>query len=75
MKISKEKAYLLGLYYDVNFNLTPFEEWVNGLNIELEHKLVTHGDPFKTAQIALAHIEEFPRYYKELVKMEKRLKK
>ena len=44
------------------------------LNIELEHKAITHGDPFMTAQIALAHINEFPRYYRALIKMEKRLK-
>lgn len=47
---------------------TP-EEFLRGLNIELEHgKInsqtnVTNSDLIATAKIALAHLNEFPNYY------------
>ena len=53
----------------VKFNKFSKEEFVNGLNIELEHgKInsstnVTNDDILKTAKIALAHLNEFPNYY------------
>ena len=44
-----------------------------GMNAELEHRDITNGDPILTAKIALVHIKEFPTYYDELEKMEKKL--
>ena len=47
---------------------TP-EEFLSGINIELEHGLVsprtnvTNDDLIMTAKIALAHLNEFPNYY------------
>lgn len=46
-----------------------------GMAVELEHRDVTHGDLVKTARIAAAHLCESPRYYQELAKMERRLKR
>lgn len=47
---------------------TP-EEFLEGMNIELEHGLVdpetnvTNNDPLVTGKIAMAHLNEFPEYY------------
>jgi hypothetical protein len=50
-----------------------FEQLRIGIEIEREHKDITHDNVIKCARIAIAHITEFPNYYKELVKMEKKL--
>ena len=56
---------------EVDFkNFTP-EEFLSGINIELEHGLinpktnVTNDNLLLTAKIALAHLNEFPNYYNE----------
>lgn len=47
-----------------------------GMNVELEHGSrdadtdVTGDDPVATAKIALAHLREFPDYYRRLERME-----
>jgi Protein of unknown function (DUF5661) len=52
-----------------------------GMNVELEHGLhdrltnVTDDDPHLTAKIALAHLNEFPDYYKRLERMEEEAKR
>ena len=54
---------------NVNFSKFSFEDFKRGINIELEHGLknlntnVTNNDLFKTAKIALAHLNEYPNYY------------
>ena len=56
---------ILGIQFD-KFTLDDF---LLGLNIELEHGLinpktnVTNNDLILTAKIALAHLQEFPNYY------------
>lgn len=58
-------ASLLGVKFD---KFTP-EEFLEGINIELEHgKIdsetnVTNDNLILTAKIALAHLNEFPNYY------------
>lgn len=58
-------ASILGVKFD-NYTL---EEFLDGMNIELEHgtidKLtnVTNDNIITTAKIALAHLNEFPNYY------------
>lgn len=57
-------------------------QFQKGLKVELEHGTegtkegmntdVTHDDPIKTGKIALAHINEFPEYYKSLNTMEEK---
>ena len=54
---------------------TP-EEYLEGLNIELEHGVVdsetnvTSDDPLMTGKIALAHLNEAPLYYNEDIGLE-----
>lgn len=53
----------------VSFDGYTIEEFLEGINIELEHGTinqktnVTNDDLITTAKIALAHLNEFPNYY------------
>jgi hypothetical protein len=74
---AREVASKLGIdWATVEFKLECFTK---GMNVELEHGLkspetnVTNDDPVMTGKIALAHLNEFPCYYKELEEMEKDL--
>lgn len=46
-----------------------------GMEVEREHRDVTRGGVLKTAKIAAAHLCESPRYYTELKKLERKLKR
>lgn len=37
-----------------------------GMNVEAEHRDITHCDPRLAARIALAHLRERPDYYRRL---------
>lgn len=71
---AKEIAGKLG----IDFNQVKFtpEEYLEGLNIELEHGLVdpdtnvTNDDPLMTGKIALAHLNEVPIYYNDDIGLE-----
>ena len=69
---------------DVKFDKFSIEDFLTGINIELEHGLinpstnVTNNDLEITAKIALAHLNEFSDYYNKnygLPAMEEALKK
>lgn len=64
-----EDAFRAAAILNVNFdNFTP-EEFLDGINIELEHGTispktnVTNDDLIATAKIALAHLNEYSNYY------------
>ena len=64
-----EDAYYAASLLNVKFDkFTPLE-FLEGINIELEHGKVnketnvTEDDLLLTAKIALAHLNEFPNYY------------
>lgn len=78
MKISKQSAIILGKKYNINFNVVNNEEWLYGLNVELEHGSkfglltnITNNNIDLTARIVIAHLLESPDYYKRLYKMER----
>jgi hypothetical protein len=48
---------------------------LKGMNVELEHQDITHGDPVESAKIAMAHLKENPLYYQYLDKMEQTMTK
>lgn len=54
---------------NINFDRFTPEEFLDGINIELEHGKVdyitnvTNNDLIMTAKIALAHLNEYPNYY------------
>ena len=68
---------------NIKFDKFTEEDWLEGLNIELEHGTinpsanVTNDSLILTAKIALAHLNEFPNYYNKnygLKKFEEYLK-
>ena len=68
----------------VNFDKFSKEDFLEGINIELEHGTlnpktnVTNDNLITTAKIALAHLNEFPNYYNKeygIKKFEEMLKK
>ena len=54
---------------EIDFNNFSPEEFLEGINIELEHGTispktnVTNDNIIVTAKIAFAHLNEFPNYY------------
>lgn len=75
---SKEEAAAIALLLGIDFNQSKFDlyEFWLGVNVELEHGRifnqtnVTDDDPLTTGKIALAHLNEFPDYYKRLKVLE-----
>lgn len=64
--VARETAKTLGLDFSkLEFS---FEDFAEGIRVEMEHKDITGGDPIKTAKIALAHLRERPDYYTQLKK-------
>ena len=80
---SLEDAKRIGEMLGIDWKNSSFnvEEFRSGLMVELEHGLhspltnVTNDDPVITGKIALAHLNEFPDYYKRLDVMEKEAEK
>ena len=77
MKITKSQAIKLAKKYKINLDVIYINEWHYGLNVELEHgnKLgtftnITNNNLSITAKIVIAHLTEFPDYYKRLLKLE-----
>lgn len=73
-QITKTDALLLANKHKINLDVIPISDLHYGLNVELEHKDLTKGNLDKTLKIVLAHLKESPKYYKELKKMEVKLK-
>ena len=76
---------VLDVAKELNIDFTKFSlnDFITGINIELEHGLVnpetnvTNNNLLLTAKIALAHLNEFPDYYNKeygLPAFEERLK-
>ena len=77
MKIIKSQAIKLAKKYKINLDVIDINEWHYGLNVELEHGTkfgtftnITNNNLFITAKIVIAHLTEFPDYYKRLLKLE-----
>ena len=65
-KTEKDNVFLNKFKNDINITK---EEFLDGINTELEHGLInpktniTNDNLILTAKIALAHLNEFPNYY------------
>lgn len=73
--ISKKDALSMGKRLKINFDVVDPDEWHYGMNVELEHRDITKGDHYLTGRIALAHIKEYPDYYRRLKTMESNAEK
>jgi hypothetical protein len=76
-KFTLEEAGQIGEKLGIKWDQFDVEQFRDGMNVELEHGSrdpltnVTNDDPLVTGKIALAHLNEFPDYYKRLEQMEK----
>ncbi len=75
--INKKQAIKIGDKLNIDFDIIDIDEWIFGLNVELEHGKkfglltnITNNNLELTSKIALAHLLEYPDYYKRLAKME-----
>lgn len=61
---------------NVNLQVVSLDTLLLGVRVELEHGYVsqktniTNNNLLKTIKIALAHLQEYPDYYKRLLKLE-----
>lgn len=75
-RFSLEEAREIGESLGIDWSRLDVEQFRAGLDVELEHGTVTPqtdvtgDDPMLTGKIALAHLNEFPDYYKRLRRME-----
>jgi hypothetical protein len=75
-KITQQEAENIGNTLGILWNDISLEEFVMGMNVELEHGTkfpetnITGNDPILTGKIAWAHLKEFPDYYTRLAKLE-----
>jgi len=75
-KLKLKDAKEIGSTLKINWDKISIEEFTKGINVELEHGLispwtnVTDDDRTLTGKIALAHLNEFPDYYTRLAKLE-----
>lgn len=77
MKITLAQAKCVAIKLHLNLNVVPIDVFRNAMLIELEHGKkygtttnVTNDNLLLTGKIALAHLIEYPDYYKRLNKME-----
>lgn len=70
MKINKKESLKLAKKYNINLDVVGLEQWIYGLNIELEHRDITHNNEDITSKIVIAHLKEDPFYYYRLQKLE-----
>lgn len=85
MRFTQKSAFAIAKKYKINLEVVPLDQLTFGLNVELEHgkklkKLykkvdITHDNVEKTLMIAVAHLLEYPDYYKRLKKMEEKAEK
>ncbi len=77
-EFTMEQAKEIAEKLNVDFKTAGFtaEEFLEGMNIELEHGKVdpatnvTNDDPLMTAKIAMAHLNETALYYNEDIGLE-----
>jgi hypothetical protein len=71
-RFSHQEARDIGNRIGVDWDEVDIKEFAVGLSVELEHGSqdkqtdITHNDLLKTGKIALAHLKEYPDYYKRL---------
>lgn len=80
-RFTTEEALWIAKHLNIKFDKFDVEQFRIGLNVELEHGRInlftniTNDDPILTGKITLAHLNEFPDYYKRLTKMEEEAEK
>lgn len=71
MKVSEEQAKKYADKNNIDYDVVSLKVFTYAMNVEMEHKNVTHGNLSKTADIVIAHLNELPDYYQRLKRLEK----
>lgn len=66
MRLTTKQIKQLADKYHVDLDVISIRILRRGIETELEHKALIEHDPEKTLIIALAHLPEYPDYYKDL---------
>jgi hypothetical protein len=69
VRISQGRAKKVGAKLGLDWGVYSLREFTMGMNAELEHRNVTHGNLLVTGKIAKAHLDELPDYYSRLKKI------
>jgi GNAT superfamily N-acetyltransferase len=69
-RFTESDAMRIGAVLNIDFSIIPLDQFIEGLNVELEHADVTGADELTTGKIALAHLQERCDYYQLLRKVE-----
>jgi hypothetical protein len=75
MAITLSTARKLAERFNIDLTVVNINDFLFGLNAELEHRNITHGNYTITTKIVIAHLSEDPMYYHYLRKMEARREK
>lgn len=76
MEFTQAQAEEIGNKLGIDWSHIPLEQFVLGMNVELEHGMrdpqtnVTNDDPILTGKIAWAHLKEYSNYYDRLKEVE-----
>lgn len=66
------EKYVKKMNIDIDKEKFNINQLVKGINVEMEHENIVHGDFMKAADIAHDHLLENPKYYTMLSKMERK---
>lgn len=68
----KEEAIILAKKLNLNLDKQKFsiDDWIDGINHEIEHGKTVNDSPSTIAKIVLDHLKEDPQYYIKLAKIE-----
>lgn len=72
MGISPRDVKHLAVKYGIDTSVVSLATLKKGIDTEMEHRDLIGTDPEKALKIALAHLRETPRYYKQLALLERR---
>jgi hypothetical protein len=70
--VSNAEVRRLVYKYGIDTKIVSLSTLKKAIGVELEHRALIGHDPEKALIIALAHLQESPRYYQQLSRMEKK---
>ena len=73
--ISRSVVQQLALKYGVDTSVVSIATLKKAIEVEMEHRNLIGDSPENALVIALAHLQESPRYYKMLARLERKEEK
>lgn len=63
------EKYVKKMKIDLNKERLNLNELAKGIEVEMEHKKIVHGDYLKSGEIAMDHLREDSHYYSKLKRL------